>query len=333
MPSASATPWDGLPDSGLTPARALAARAHREACDAGHAPLGGEAALFSAYERDACPRRGSPDVVRDGRDARWVRRWLCRSCGRPFAPMTGTISEGHRTPASGWREFAIQPLSFDGLAEVARSSRRSPTAPPYWLAKPFLVLDGVRDGVVLSGRVQVDEAFCPVPAAGLERSADGRAKPGFSRNKLRVAAATDGAGRPVVIPCGRGKPGGGRALAAHGPHIERGPTLVRDTESAHDRLARELALVSEARDSRLLSRLPDRESPLRDVNRPHFLLKAFPDRRRGFDRGDPAGRPDLFSVIVNPPSGATAKAAAVLDRAMAFPETLRYRELYEEKRG
>ena len=332
MPSASATPWDGLPDSDLTPAQALVARAHREAYDARHAPLGGEAAFFNAYERDACPRCGSPDVVRDGHDARGVRRWLCRSCGRSFTPMTGTIFEGHRIPASDWCEFAIQLLSFDSLAEVARSNRRSPTTPPYWLAKLFLVLDGVQDGVVLSGRVQIDETFYPVPAAELERSADGRAKPGFSRNKLCVAAATDGAGRSVVVPCGRGKPSGGRALAAYGPHIERGSTLVHDRENAHNRLVRELALVSEAHDSRLLSRLPDRENPLRDVNRLHFLLKAFLDRHRGFDRGDLAGWLDLFSVIVNPPSGAMAKAAAILDRATASPKTLRYREFYEKKR-
>ena len=73
-----------------------------------------------------------------------------------------------------------------------------------------------------------------------------------------------------------------------------------------------------------------RENPLRDVNRLHFLLKAFLDRRRGFDRGGLAGWLDLFSVVVNPPSGAMAKAAAVLDRAMASPKTLRYREFYEK---
>ncbi|WP_289605960.1 hypothetical protein [Collinsella intestinalis] len=51
-------------------------------------------------------------------------------------------------------------------------------------------------------------------------------------------------------------------------------------------LVRELGLASEAHDARLLARLPDRESPLRDVNRLHFLLKAFLDRHRGFDRGE-----------------------------------------------
>lgn len=332
MPSASATPWDGLPESELTPAQALVARAHREAYDARHAPLGGEAAFFDAYERDACPRRGSPDVVRDGRDARRVRRWLCRSCRRSFTPMTGTIFEGRRIPASDWCEFATQPLSFGSLAEVARSNRRSPTTPPRWLAKLFLALEGVQDGVALSGRVQTGETFYPAPAAELERSADGRVRPGLSRNKPCVACAADGPGRSVVVPCGRGKPGGARALAAYGPHIEPGSTLVHDRENAHGRLVREPGLASEAHDARLLARLPDREDPLRDVNRLHFPLKAFLDRHRGFDRGGLAGWLDLFSVVANPPSGATGKAALALDRATSSPKTLRYRELYERGR-
>lgn len=45
--------------------------------------------------------------------------------------MTGTIFEGHRIPVADWCEFVIQLLSFDSLAEVNRSNRRSPTTAPY----------------------------------------------------------------------------------------------------------------------------------------------------------------------------------------------------------
>ena len=85
-----------------------------------------------------------------------------------------------------------------------------------------------------------------------------------------------------------------------------GSSLVHDRENGHGLLVRELALVSEAHGSSPLSRLPDRENPLHDVNCPHFLLNAFLDRRCRFDRDDIAGWLDLFSVVVNPPSGAMA---------------------------
>lgn len=329
MPSASRTPWDGAPPTDITPAQALVAAAHRAAYDDRHARLEGEGDFFNRYERRRCPRCGSGSIRRHGSDARGVRRWLCRSCGRTFTPATGTIFEGHRIPASDWCEFVIQLLSYDSLAEVTRSNRRSPTTAPYWLAKLFLVLEGVQDGTVLSGRVQIDETFYPVPASEVERGASGRAKPGFSRNKICIAAATDGLGRAAVAPCGRGKPSGRRALAAYGPHIEPGSTLVHDMENAHNMLVRELGLTSEAHDSRTLRGLPDGDNPLRDVNRLHFLLKAFLDSHKGFDRSRLQGWLDLFSVTVNPPEGAMAKAAMVLDRAMWCPKTLRYREYYD----
>lgn len=85
-----------------------------------------------------------------------------------------------------------------------------------------------------------------------------------------------------------------------------GSALVYARESGHGFLVRELALASEAHSSRSLSRLPYRENPLHDVNCPHFLLKVLLDRRRGFDRDDIAGWLCLFSVVVNPSSGAMA---------------------------
>ncbi|WP_302011534.1 hypothetical protein [Collinsella tanakaei] len=106
--------------------------------------------------------------------------------------------------------------------------------------------------------------------------------------------------------------------------------LVHDKENAHGPLVRRLGLVSEAHDSRALRGLPDRENPLRDVNRLHFLLKRFLDSHKGFDRADLQGWLDLFSVTVNPPDGAMAKAAMVLDRAMSYPKTLRYRDFYKK---
>ncbi len=119
-----------------------------------------------------------------------------------------------------------------------------------------------------------------------------------------------------------------RALAAYSGHVARGSTLLHDKEKSHRALVRELGLASVEYDSRRLKSLPDRENPLADVNRLHFLLKSFLDAHKGFDRADLKGWLDLFSVIANPPSGAMEKAAMVLGRAMECPGTLRYRDFY-----
>lgn len=91
---------------------------------------------------------------------------------------------------------------------------------------------------------------------------------------------------------------------------------------------RERHLAGEAYDSRLVKSLPDGESPLARVNRLCFLPGLFLDGHTGFDRANLPGWLDLFSVMMNPPASKMEKAVMVLDWAIAFPNTLRYRDFY-----
>ena len=77
--------------------------------------------------------------------------------------------------------------------------------------------------------------------------------------------------------------------------------------------------------------LPDSQNPLREVNRPCFLVKLFLGSHSGFRRESMQGYLDVFSVIMNPPEEKMEKAATVLDLAMRNPKTLRFRKLYENK--
>ena len=329
-PSASATPWDGSDDSSLTPAQRLVRGAHREAYERLHPGVGGDAEFLNGYERDACPLCRSPDLTRWGHDRNGVRRWRCRACGATFTPATGTIFEGHRLPVAAWSEFLLELFSYESLAGMTRQNRRSPTTLPYQLAKLFMVLRGIRDSVVLSGRVQADEMMYRVPAAGRDPSLAGRRAGGYSRNNTCIAIACEerDGGSSVFAALGRGKPSAARARAAYCPHLADGCTLVHDRENSHHAVVRERHLVSEAYDSRLVKSLPDGENPLARVNRLCFLLRLFLDGHTGFDRANLPGWLDLFSVMMNPPASKMEKAAMVLDRAMAFPNTLRYRDFY-----
>ena len=335
VPSASATPWDGADDSSLAPAQRLVMGWQREQYERLH-ELGGEldAAFPDACERESCAWCDSNHIVMFGSDRRGVRRWRCGTCGRTFTPATGTIFEDRKLPVVAWVEFLLGIMSYESLAGIARRDRRSPTTPPYQLAKLFMVLDGVQDGVVLSGRVQIDEMMYAVPAADAVLDASGRRQSGaYSRNNTCVAIASEerDGGSSVFRVLGRGKPSGARALAAYGPHISRGSELVHDKENSHRTLVRELCLASEAHDSREIKRLPDSENPLWKVNRLCFLLRLFLDGHTGFDRSNFDGWLDLFSVMMNPPEDKLEKAAMVLDRAMSSPKTLRYRDYYKQK--
>lgn len=150
-PAPSATPWDGAGDGELSPAERIVRDCHRDMYRYRHAGAGlvGEADFFNGYDRDACPRCGSPAIEGNGRDANGVRRWRCLSCGRAFNPATGTVFDGRKLPVADWTEFLLEVFSYGSLAGAARSGRRSATTPPYWLAKLLAVLEGVQEGAVL----------------------------------------------------------------------------------------------------------------------------------------------------------------------------------------
>ena len=99
-------------------------------------------------------------------------------------------------------------------------------------------------------------------------------------------------------------------------------------EGAHDILVAKLGLDNVVHNSKLIKQLPDKENPLRDVNRLCYQLELFLNSHSGFDRDDLDGYPDLFHVMMNDPVDKMEKAAMVLDRAMRYPKTLTFREFY-----
>lgn len=111
------------------------------------------------------------------------------------------------------------------------------------------------------------------------------------------------------------------------PH-HPGSHLIHAREKSHRRLVVELSLTEDTYDSRHLGTSPDEENPLEPANRQCFYVKRLLHAHSGFDRDDLQGWLDLTCIIMNPPSDRLAKAAKVLDRAMLFPNTLRYREYY-----
>lgn len=99
-------------------------------------------------------------------------------------------------------------------------------------------------------------------------------------------------------------------------------------ETAHNKLVKELKLLSETHNGKALMRVPDKENPLRPVNHMCFLLKEFLRSHSDFSREDLDGWLNVFYVTMNEPADKLEKAAMVLDRAMRCPKTLRFREFY-----
>lgn len=300
-----------------------------------HPPLSrdGEAELLNSCEPGACPWCGSGAFKRDGRDRNGVQRYRCRSCGRSFTPATGTIFDTRRPPVSEWAMFLPKPLGSEGEAACARDHLRSSSTPPCWVAKLFLVLAGCQGAARLPGRVWIDETCRPVDRAERVRREDGTELRGLSRNKMCMGVGTDAHGSTPYLHEGRGKTSRARTEAAFGGHIARRSTLVHDREGSHNVLVGRLSLRSEAHDARECARLPDRENPLDMVNQECNPLKKFLRAHTGFRAADLQGWLDVCWVSRNVGSDMEERVAWVLDRAMRFRGSLRYREFYSGRRS
>lgn len=146
-----------------------------------------------------------------------------------------------------------------------------------------------------------------------------------------MGVGTDSSGRSLFVREGLGKPSAKRTEAAFGSHIEPDSVLVHDMEKSHAVLVSSLGLDSRTHNARLLRGVPDSLNPLQPVNRACFFLKRFLGAHGGFDRDDMQGYLDVLSVMANPPEDKMEKVAMVLDRAMRYPKTLRYRSFYRVK--
>lgn len=139
------------------------------------------------------------------------------------------------------------------------------------------------------------------------------------------------AGGSAFVEAGRGKPSKARTWDAYGLHIAEGSHLIHDQERSRAVLVEKLGLRSTAYNSKEISKLPDKDNPLREVNRLCFLLELLPNSHSGFGRERLGGHLDLFHVMMNPPKDKMEKAALVLDRATSIPKSLSFREFYKGK--
>lgn len=324
----SATPWDDAPDDELAPAQLLVRDSQRSIYAFRHERFGGDADFFNGYARDSCPRCRAPSPAKDGFNRAGVQRYRCPACGAVFTPVTGTVFDNAKLPVAAWADFILQALSFESVAAMTREDRRADTTSPYWMAKLFAVLEGVQDETVLSGRVWVDETYWPVASKDAVRRPDGKLPRGLSRNQICIGVGVDDRGRSVYLKEGVGKTSKSKTRAAFGTRIERGSVLFHDMEPSHSVLVDGLELDSRRYNAKLLKGVPDGLNPLEPVNRKCFLVKEFLGSHSGFDREDIQGYLDLFSVAMNPPTDKLEKVALVLDRAMRYPKTLRFRDFY-----
>lgn len=322
-------PWSG--SGAKTPGQLLVESTVVEWYSAKHRPPSGEEIAFiNSIEVRTCPFCGGSRLARDGRNPKGVRRLRCACCGRRFTPLTGTIFDSKKIPMSEWVEYLIHLFSYHSNKSSAFANRNAEKTGSYWLLKVFAVLEGIQDGVVLEGEVQIDETFVSVSSGDAKRHRDGTLLAGISRNQIGIAAAICRSGS-ILINTGTSKPSASSTLAAYGGHIAPGSTIVHDGEKSHSALVEKLGLRSVVAKAGRTKGMRDEDNPLGRVNRLHYHLKRFLREHGGFDRERLQDWLNLFWFIVNGPTNPYDKALRFIELAVVTRKKLRYRDVFPRK--
>lgn len=275
---------------------------------------------------ETCPHCGSRRIRKDGFAKKTgIRVYECLDpgCGRKFGPLTGTVFDSKKIPISETIEFLYHVFQFHSSTSSAHSNMNARSTGLYRVAKLFLALDGIQDGIVFPGTAWIDEKYVRKWPSKSERLPDGKKIRGLSRNQYCICTATDGE-RCALALCGVGHPTAKRAFAAYSRWLTPGTFVIADgARCQSDAIA--FCAGAEIHHTPETKGLPDRKNPMDPVNRVHRLLELFLKRHAGYDREDLPGWLNLFAFWYNTPGNAMEKAIRFIEFAVGKRRMLRYR--------
>lgn len=295
---------------------------HRRASEA-------EVGLINSLVPDRCPHCGSPAVIRYGKRKDGVRVYACKSCGRRFNPLTGTVFDSRKIPLSEWVEFLIHVVQFQSVLCSSLDNQNAYNTGRYWMRKLFAVLEGYQDGIELSGKVWVDETFLSRKKGDLVML-DGLKMRGISRNQHCIYCATDGKSA-VLLPRGMGHPTGKGQLETVVPHMAGATLLVDDADPSHGAIEEALGIPRKSYPGRLTKGMDDSENPLRPINSLHREFKRLMAAHGGFDRNNIIGYCNLASFMFAHRGDKAAMVMDLLEMSIACKKVLRYRETLQKR--
>lgn len=240
------------------------------------------------------PKCGSTLLIKNGHLTNGLRRYLCKSCHYRFNILTNTIFDNRKIPISEWIEYLLCLFKFQSISTSSKDNKNAFSTGRYWIHKVFLVLEGIQDSVVLSGRVYFDETFVKLSKSKRIKK-NGHYLRGISSNLLCIAVAVTSSSLYIKYE-GVSKPSIKSTLATMKGHIEKESTLIHDGEHSHDSLIKEYKLKDEAHKA-WGTKYDIKDDPLELVNDVHTLLKRFLNSHSGYKKEELQNWLNLFWFI------------------------------------
>lgn len=289
-----------------------------------------ELQVLESFPVGRCRYCGSESFVKNGRTPDGLQKHLCKSCGRVFTVLSGTLFDSHKIPISEWMDFLRNIFSCQSFESTSKNNRNSSNTTRYWFGKVLLVLRGYQDGTILSGQVWLDETYYTVVRSQEERKSDGSEYRGLSRNKYCIGVAVTENMVYCAVEGKRGKPSSETTWDCFKDHIAPGSLLVHDGDASHRKLVRELHLAEEVHTTKETKGLSDDENPLEPVNSAHRFLKYLLRAHSGLNRFYLPDYMNLFAFMENTPSDPNRKIEILIKLIFANPKLLRYRDKIPE---
>lgn len=202
-----------------------------------------EIAFINNLKIYKCPYCGGM-INKNGHRKDGIQEYKCKECGKKFNALTNTFFDNHKIPLSEWIEYLLHLFEFHSIKYSAYDNRNASTTGRFWLEKVFIVLKGIQDNVILSGKVYIDETYL-IAAKRNKIKKDGKYLRGLSRNTIPIATGTDGV-RSFFIRISRNRtPSDQQVYKAYKNHIAFESLLIHDGATPHKLIVDELALKSQ----------------------------------------------------------------------------------------
>ena len=288
-----------------------------------------EAKVINSITINNCRHCDSDRIKKNGFTKNEVQRYYCYECKRSFSPTTSTIFENHKISITEWVEFLLDIFNYGSTTLTSKVNKNSLNTSTYWLNKVFLLLREYQNGIVLKGKVYIDEMFYSVIKGDIEKK-NGKKLRGLSRNQYCIGIGYDGTNIIAIVE-GFGKTSSDLTKLTFINHIEENSRLIHDDEKAHRKLVKELKLIDESYSSTWLKTKTDKENPLRPINHQCDLIRQFLNTHSGFDRDDLQDYLNLYCFMNSKPRNKLEKVNILLKLALNTKVTLKYRDLFETK--
>ena len=147
----------------------------------------------------------------------------------------------HKVSLSEWIEYLLDIFRHQSFANASKNNKNAYSTAKYWFKKLMIILEDYQNGIILKGKIYIDELYFVVEKLDIKRKPNGTAYKGLSRNQMCISIAFDGTNM-VANYQGKGKPNQKRMRKALKGHIEPGSHIIHDKEKSHKVLIKELNL-------------------------------------------------------------------------------------------